>query len=797
MHLLATSEGDVLEDDKLINVIYASKATATEINQKKKEAAVTEKEIDEARESYRTVAYRAAGIVELSNVDPMYQFSLQWFQNLFSVAIEQSPKSEVLEERLDILKDYFTESLYQNDLATTGPPIPADWVAQSMWNEILTLDSLPAFKGFSEYFTANVADFRVIYDAIEAEKTPIPGPWEEKLDMLEHLCFLRAMRLSRLTLGIVQFIAAQIGKKFVEPPTFDIQKSFADSLNITPLIFILVSGSDPVGDVITFAEKMGMSKKLDMISLGQGQGPKAAALIENGLAISWMPRLEAIVEQFNPDNINNNFRLWLTSMPSIAFPVQVLQIGVKMTNEPPKGLRANLLRSYSGFTDEYITESNKPETFKKLLFSFCFFHAVIQDRRKFGPIGWNIPYGFMLVGPGGFTTEDLTTCRRQLMSFINQYEEVPIKVLLFLGASINYGGRVTDAQDKRLVTCILGKYVNMETIENPDYKFSDSGLYYAPFFETMDEYSEYIRNLPLSPSPEAFGMDENCAISTAEGEALALLAGIVSVYAKSGSGAAGRSKLREDVMEDTARAVLERIPPEFDIDFVEKKYPTMYEESMNTVLKQESIRYNKLLAVMHKAIPTFRKALKGLVVMSGELEQMGNEMFLNQVPGMWADKGFLSLKPLSAWQLDLTARLDFLTDWLQNTKPPIFWVSGFFFPQAFLTGALQNHARKYNFEIDRLEFLDSEQQGSDLKYGYTGPVIAMPVMHFSPQLDRKTPPNCYRCPVYKVLSRRGVLMTTGHSTNFVLYLEVPSDEPGELKEKWIRAGVAAFLALRT
>ncbi|CAD7943415.1 unnamed protein product [Amoebophrya sp. A25] len=878
LHLLATSEGDVLEDDKLINVIYASKATATEINQKKQEAAVTEKEIDEARESYRTVAYRASvlffGIVELSNVDPMYQFSLQWFQNLFAISIDQSAKSDVLSDRLDILKDYFTESLYQNvcrglfekdklmfsfalclrllagdnnlndeevaylltgptaDLATGGPPIPADWVSQSMWNELLTLSKLPAFDGFSEYFASNVADFRRIYDAIEAEKEPIPGPWNDKLDELERLCLMRAMRLSRLTLAIVNFIASQIGQKFVEPPTFDIQKSFGDSLNFTPLIFILVSGSDPVGDVITFAEKMGMSKKLEMISLGQGQGPKAAALIENGvhsgswvllqnchLAISWMPKLEAIVEQFNPDNINNNFRLWLTSMPSIAFPVQVLQIGVKMTNEPPKGLRANLLRSYSGFTDEYVSESNKPDIFKRLLFGFCFFHAVIQDRRKFGPIGWNIPYGF--------TTEDLTTCRRQLMSFINQYEEVPIKVLLFLGASINYGGRVTDAQDKRLITCILGKYINKEVLDNEDYKFSDSGLYYAPLYDSMEEYVEYIRNLPLAPSPEAFDMDENCAISTAEGEALALLAGIVSVYAKSGSGAAGRSK--EDVMEEVAKQVLDRIPGLFDIDFVEKKYPTQYEESMNTVLKQEAIRYNKLLSVMHKAIPTFRKALKGLVVMSSELEQMGNEMFLNQVPTMWGDKGFLSLKPLSAWQLDLTARLDFLTDWLQNSKPPIFWVSGFFFPQAFLTGALQNHARKYNFEIDRLEFLINLQDGNRQPTSFTEPpqdgiyiwglyiegarfcneaknirpsepkilYTALPVMHFLPELDRKPPASCYRCPVYKVLSRRGVLMTTGHSTNFVMYLEVPSDETDPLKEKWIRAGVAAFLALRT
>ena len=146
--------------------------------------------------------------------------------------------------------------------------------------------------------------------------------------------------------------------------------------------------------------------------------------------VKWIKKKTPQVEQFNPDNINKNFRLWLTSMPSLAFPVQVLQIGVKMTNEPPKGLRANLLRSYAGFSDGYFVESNKPAVFRRLLFGFCFFHAVIQDRRKFGPIGWNILYGF--------TTEDLTACRRQLMTFVNQYDDPPIKVWSFFCCTCNF-----------------------------------------------------------------------------------------------------------------------------------------------------------------------------------------------------------------------------------------------------------------------------------------------------------------------------------------------------------------------
>lgn len=109
-----------------------------------------------------------------------------------------------------------------------------------------------------------------------------------------------------------------------------------------------------------------------------------------------MSDLERIVEDFN-ENLHADFRLWLTSMPSSAFPISVLQNGVKMTLEPPSGLRFNLKRSYvSLLNDEKLNDCKQVNEFKKLAFGFCFFHAIVQDRRKFGPIGWNIPYEFTM-----------------------------------------------------------------------------------------------------------------------------------------------------------------------------------------------------------------------------------------------------------------------------------------------------------------------------------------------------------------------------------------------------------------
>lgn len=208
----------------------------------------------------------------------------------------------------------------------------------------------------------------------------------------------------------------------------------------TPLIFVLSSGSDPVSDFKRFAQEMEMSKRQEIISLGQGQGQKAERMIREAsqrggwvllqnchLAISWMPELERICEEFN-EGLHVDFRLWLTSMPSASFPISVLQNSVKMTLEPPSGLRSNLKRSYVALDDNFLKNCAKPDEFKKLTFAFCFFHAIVQDRRKFGPIGWNIPYEF--------TMEDLDVCLKQLKMLLDEYEVIPYKVNLALVFSL-------------------------------------------------------------------------------------------------------------------------------------------------------------------------------------------------------------------------------------------------------------------------------------------------------------------------------------------------------------------------
>eukprot|EP01035_Chromulina_nebulosa_P018881 gene18881-24673_t len=271
----------------------------------------------------------------------------------------------------------------------------------------------------------------------------------------------------------------------------------------------------------------------------------------------------------------------------------------------------------------------------------------------------------------------------------------------------------------------------------------------------------------------------------------------------------------------------------FDIENISMLYPVTYEESMNTVLLQECIRYNKLIDVMETTLPLLQQALNGLIVMSNELEAIANAIYINQVPKSWVNVAYPSLKPLSSWVTDLLERLTFISQWIEKGIPPVFWISGFYFPQAFLTGTLQNYARKYKLPIDTVTFhyvlidlpwttmkkkpfdgvyirglfLEGARWDSQIKSmndSYPKQLYTdLPVIHLLPQQNRKDPTEgIYRCPVYKILSRRGVLSTTGHSTNFIMWIEVPSNRANTInnegkadQEEWIRAGVAAFAAL--
>ncbi|XP_072136530.1 dynein axonemal heavy chain 12 isoform X2 [Mobula birostris] len=874
LETLEGSEGNILEDESAIKILDSAKIMSNEITKKQQVAEKTELKIAESREGYRPIAKHSAilffSIADLANIDPMYQYSLSWFVNLFINSIHDSNKSKILEKRLRYLNDHFTYNLYSNVcrslfekdkllfsfllcsnlllarhdinyqefmfLLTGGVglqnklknPDPS-WLQDKSWDEICRASDLQSLHGLRDHFSKFIREWHKIYESKEPHNEPLPSPWDQNINELQKMIILRMLRPDKIIPAVINFVTEKLGKRFVEPPPFDLAKSFGDSNATIPLLFILSPGADPMASLLKLTNDKNMdANQFQSISLGQGQGPIAGKMIKQGmldgtwvclqnchLAVSWMPTLEKICEEFSSETCHPDFRLWLTSYPSPKFPVTILQNGVKMTNEPPTGLRLNLLQSYltDPISDPVFFHNcvGKELAWEKLLYGLCFFHAIVQERRKFGPLGWNIPYGF--------NESDLRISVRQLQLFINEYDSVPFEAITYLTGECNYGGRVTDDWDRRLLMTILTDFYNTEVIENPRYAFSPSRNYCAPPKGSYSDYIDFIKKLPSTQHPEVFGMHENVDISKDLHQTKILFDSLL--LTQGGSGQGGSSGVSDHMLENIASDILSKLPKDFDIDKALTKYPVKYEESMNTVLVQEMERFNNLIRTIQFTLQNLQKAIKGLVVMDSALEALAGSLLVGKLPEKWAKRSYPSLKPLGSYITDFLARLEFLQKWFDEEKPNVFWLSGFFFTQAFLTGVMQNYARKYTIPIDLLGFeyevlprdtvMRSPPDGAyvhglfldgarwDRNSGLMAEQLpkllfdAMPIIWIQPNKkeDFKTSLD-YMCPVYKTSERKGTLSTTGHSTNFVIAMLLPTDRP---VEHWIKRGVALLCQL--
>ncbi|XP_019622649.1 PREDICTED: dynein heavy chain 6, axonemal-like [Branchiostoma belcheri] len=922
LKLLFHSQGNILDDEELINTLNESKVTSGVISTRLAEAEETEAKITTAREKYRPVSARGSTmyfvVASLAEIDPMYQFSLKYFKQLFNMTIEQSEKSNDLGVRLTTLLDQTTIAIYTNvsrglfevhklvfsfmlcaeimrqegtindvewnfflrgagSMDRTRPDKPdADWLSPHIWNMCYDMhDLVPAFKGLTTDITqtpiwVKIGRLEVRLNPNEwdgygpeppayvppeegqeavHEEGKVKGHWNDRLTSFQKVIMVKCFMEEKVVFAVTDFVTENLGKQFVESPPIDLATLYQDTTPSVPLIFILSTGSDPMSGFQRFARERGFLNRIQAISLGQGQGPVAEALIAKGteqgdwvflqnchLAQSWMLRMEETIKdmQENVDKLHPDFRLYLSSMPAGHFPVSVLQNSVKVTNEPPKGLRANMRRAFTEITPSFFEENILGQQWRKAIFGLCFFHATILERKKFGPLGWNIKYEF--------SDSDRECALLNLQMFCSE-GSIPWDALFYITKEITYGGRVTDVWDQRCLGTVLQRFFSSKTLE-PEYKYSTSGIYYAPETETLQSYRQYVEDLPILDDPEIFCMHDNANISFQVQETTALVSTVLEVQPRSTGGGGGKSD--DDTVYELAETILGKLMDNLD---VENADASMFEpdkkgrlNSLTTVLVQEVDRFNSLLKVIKNSLKQLQKAIKGLVVMSEQLEMVYVAFLNNQVPGLWANAAYPSLKPLASWVQDLIYRTAFIDNWIRQGLPKSFWISGFFFPQGFLTGTLQNYARRYDYPIDALSFqfkvltayraqADVYEEQKNLQFGeemeldkeidapedgvlvhglffdcarwddencvvgdaLKGEMNApLPIMHMQPRMNFSPDTTDYPCPLYKTSARAGVLSTTGHSTNFVVPVYLPSSQPADY---WVSMGTALLCQL--
>ena len=288
------------------------------------------------------------------------------------------------------------------------------------------------------------------------------------------------------------------------------------------------------------------------------------------------------------EEIHANFRLWITTEKNLQFPIGLLQMSLKFTNEPPQGIRASLKRTYADISQDTLDYSNHP-SWPMLLYSVAFLHTVVQERRKFGALGWNVPYEF--------NQADFSASIQFIMNHLDDLDPkrgISWNTVCFMLGEVQYGGRVTDDFDKRLL-CTFTNVWFSENLLQPGFKFYEG--YPLPDYKTIDEYMDHIINMPLQDIPEVFGLHSNADISYQINTAKGILDTILSVQPKESTGGKA-GETREAIVYKISEDMLRKLPKDY--------VPHEVKESlirlggllpMNIFLRQEIDRVQKILTM--------------------------------------------------------------------------------------------------------------------------------------------------------------------------------------------------------
>ncbi|CAG9558495.1 unnamed protein product [Danaus chrysippus] len=736
---LTSSEGSLVDDEALIQVLQITKSTAEEVNEKLKVAEVTEKKIIKAREEFRAVAARGSIlyflIVEMSNVNLMYQNSLKQFLNIFDNSITKSGKSNVTEERINIILKYLTHevwaftlrSLYERhkslftlmlamkidcqrelishdefmafvkggaslDLNAVAPK-PFKWILDITWLNLVEISKLEVFSDVLSKISSNEKEWRIWYEKAKPEEEIIPSGFHESLDVFRKLLLIRSWSPDRTLSQARKYIVDSLGPEYGEGRILNLEKTWEESEPRTPLICILSIGSDPSTQISSLAKSKDIVIKA--VSMGQGQEIVARKMISDSMNeggwvllqnihLSLPFCVEAMDALIETEHIQDSFRLWLTTEVHADFPIGLLQMAIKFTNEPPQGIRASMKRTYQNISQDTLDYSSLSQ-WPPLLYAVAFLHTIVQERRKFGPLGWNIPYEF--------NQADYAASVQFIQNHLDEIDPkkgISWPTICYMLGEVQYGGRVTDDFDKRLLTTFTNVWF-CDVLLRPGFEFYKG--YKVPQTRNLQGYVDYINQLPLTDTPEVFGLHGNADITYQINSAKDILDTILSVQPKEGGSQGGET--RESIVYRLAEDMLEKLPKQY-IGFEVKEALAKMGAflPMNIFVRQEIDRIQKVIKTVHTTLCDLKLAIDGTIVMSQGLRESLDAMYDARIPAQWLKVSWESAT-LGFWYTELLEREQQYRIWLKNGRPNAFWMTGFFNPQGFLTAMRQEVTRSH------------------------------------------------------------------------------------------------------
>ncbi|CAD7941439.1 unnamed protein product [Amoebophrya sp. A120] len=727
------------------------------------------------------------------------------------------------------------------DFLLKGPVKPgienpiAEWLPNTAWFAVNKLVDLEGFDSFAQNMEKDAPNrFREWCNELAPEDVKLPLDWK-KLEQVpfQKLLVLRCLRPDRMTIALTEWIVNALpnGKEYVfcdgSSSFFTVlSNSFEDSTNTVPIFFILSQGADPVKEVEAMGRKMiGLQPNVNYhnVAMGQGQDVVAMAKLDMGhkeghwvmlqnvhLMPSWCKVLEKTLDNMAIEGSHPNFRLFLSADPSNGIPPGILERSIKLTNEPPQGLQANLRRAFALFTKEDFDD--RDAKVKAILFGLCHFHAIMLERKKFGPMGYNMMYPF--------SNGDLRDSASVLYNYLegSSSAKIPWDDLRYIFGEIMYGGHIVDDYDRRLCATYLAYFMRDDILDELQLvPYCDNKLvWFTPASGSPHEkVVEHLETMPAE-SPLFYGMHPNAEIGFRTTQCNLMFDTLQNLRPKEAAGDGdGATASPMQIAEQLCNEIFEEIK---EIRFaVEDTSKGMSEEEKGPyqfVFLHECQNMNNLIGEMVRGLGELQLGFKGELQMSEQMEALADSLFKEKIAPRWQKLGFPTTRNLANWLSNLKERCEQLNDWIGDplTIPKVVDIAKFFNPRSFLTAIKQLCCQQQQLELDKLDMfteVTKREKGQMDAHARDGCYVCglflegarwdintnsmeeskpkemfckMPVIICKAglALDREEK-NVYMCPTY---------CTPGRRPDFVFLAQLRTKQPGQ---KWILGGVAMIL----
>lgn len=631
---------------------------------------------------------------------------------------------------------------------------PVSWLTtlQNQALESLILSDLTQFRCLTELI-AKDADSIQNWIELTAPELAVPILWDNTTPIspigtaMRQLIIIQTFRPDRIPAMTDIFVRAVLGSQFVDCTDGEVRLADVVEKEIKasiPVLMCSAPGYDASGRVDDLAAEL--SRPITSIAIGSAEGFNQAesainSASKNGkwvmlknvhLAPQWLVQLEKKLYSLEP---HSNFRLFLTLEIHPKIPVNLLRAGRIFVYEPPPGIKANLLRTFNTIPASQMMRT--PNERSRLYFLLAWFHAIVQERLRYRPLGWSKCYEF--------NESDLKVAVSTLDTWLDSAtqgrnniapEKIPWQAICTLLGECIYGGKVDNIFDHRLLKSFLRKFFTSKSFESDGFALVEDRLnpdntVLIPEGIRRDQFLSWVEALgPSSQSPTWLGLPPNAERVILRNHGQNMISKLlrlqaledndevlVSISQKAGDSSTDSSLVSELSGGDVRPTYMRELA--IDIENWLKFLPDRLDflrRSMDNI-KDPLFRYfEREVSVAAKLLMDIRRDLMELrdicdpdkrIKQTNFHRDMVERLVKEQIPEHWIRYKVLKDMKVRAWITDLCERLKQLNSVVERSSSSLknlpINLGRLLNPEAYITATRQYVAQANSWSLEELE----------------------------------------------------------------------------------------------